>query len=201
VRVQPSGILFQCRIVGSLEASKESTDRNGCLSKWTGFRNELDPNKRRAFTKNEMGRQRKRRLKTFPKRCRACHTCVLACSMVHEQGHSSLEMGRLSIHRDLINNKVGMTTCRNCPDPRCMDDCPPGAISQNPEGLVIIDEEVCTACGNCQRNCPFDAIIHIRERETYQKCDLCIGRETGPLCVEVCPVNAIVLAGGNRRRP
>ena len=63
----------------------------------------------------------------------------------------------------------------------------------SPDGLVKIDEDLCISCGMCQTNCPHDAIIHVVDRDKYQKCDLCSGIESGPLCVEVCPVYAIVL--------
>jgi Fe-S-cluster-containing hydrogenase component 2 len=30
--------------------------------------------------------------------------------------------------------------------------------------------------------------------DRYLKCDLCTGRDGGPLCVEMCPVGALYLA-------
>ena len=139
-----------------------------------------------------MGKKRAGRLTVFQDRCRYCHACVLACSMVHEEGNVSFVKARLSVHREITDNKVTMTICRHCPRPKCMDDCPPGAMSLDGRGMVVIDESLCTACGNCRRNCPFEAIIHIRDRNKFQKCDLCDGRAGGPVCIDVCPVEAIV---------
>ena len=135
----------------------------------------------------------KMKLKTILKKCRYCQSCVLACSMVHEQGKSVLQKGRLSIHRGVADRKVVMTICRHCANPKCMDDCPSGAMSRDETGMVIIDEDICIACGNCKLNCPFGAIIYIEDRNKYQKCDLCINRKAGPACVEACPVGAIIL--------
>lgn len=133
------------------------------------------------------------RLKSIAENCRHCQVCALACSMFHEQGNTSLGKARLSIRWEIADNKVAISICRHCVDPKCLDDCPPGAMSRDEKGMVIIDEQICISCGKCKRHCPFEAIIHIEDRNKYQKCDLCMGRDEGPLCVEVCPVNAIVL--------
>ena len=135
----------------------------------------------------------KPKLVVIEKNCRYCQACMLACSMIHEQGNSSLEKARLSIKREISDNKVTITICRHCAQAKCLDDCPTSAISRTSTGIVIIDEQDCIACGNCQKNCPFEAIIYIKDRNKYQKCDLCLGREEGPLCVAICPVKAIIL--------
>lgn len=133
------------------------------------------------------------RLKAITKNCRHCQVCALACSMFHEQGNTSLGKARLSISWEIADNKVDIVICKHCVDPNCMGDCPPGAMSRDENGVVIIDEQICVACGNCKRKCPFGAIIHIEDRNKYQKCDLCMGRDKGPLCIEVCPVAAIII--------
>ena len=125
--------------------------------------------------------------------CRYCQACMLACSMIHEKGLSNPLKARLSVRRNLVDNKVEMTICMHCKNPKCMSDCPSDAIGRNKSGVVVIDEGKCTACGNCEANCPFGAIVFITDRDTYQKCDMCEGRESGPICVEVCPVQALIL--------
>lgn len=42
--------------------------------------------------------------------------------------------------------------------------CPSNAISQNPQGLPIIDDEKCTECGKCTRYCAFGAVEHHSEK-------------------------------------
>jgi len=37
--------------------------------------------------------------------------------------------------------------------------CPVGAISQNGNGLPVIDEEKCTEYGKCTRYCPMGAVM------------------------------------------
>ncbi len=134
-----------------------------------------------------------RALKIIEDACRHCQACMLACSMIHEQGNRSLAEARLYVEWQISNKKINLTVCRHCAKPLCMDDCPTEAMSLTPEGVVLINEQICCACGNCQRNCPFDAIIYIKNIDKYKKCDLCHGRKEGPVCVEICPVNAIIL--------
>jgi Fe-S-cluster-containing hydrogenase component 2 len=38
-----------------------------------------------------------------------------------------------------------------------MKDCPPDAIRRSPSGEVYITD-ACIGCGNCESNCPYDAI-------------------------------------------
>lgn len=140
----------------------------------------------------------KHRLQAFPQKCRYCQACTMACSMIHENGSSSLSKARLTVERAITDNMVTISICRHCDNPKCMSDCPTGAMSRDQEGIVLIDEKKCSGCGNCQKDCPFDAIVYIQERGVFQKCDLCYGRADGPICVEICPVNALALKSGDR---
>ena len=51
---------------------------------------------------------------------------------------------------------------------------------------VIIDKELCTGCGACVDECPFEALELVDDiAEVNEKCTLCSA------CVDVCPVEAI----------
>ncbi len=53
---------------------------------------------------------------------------------------------------------------------------------------IIIDDELCTGCGNCVDSCPFGAIELKNEKaKLLPNCNLC------GACVEACPVEAISL--------
>jgi MinD superfamily P-loop ATPase len=56
---------------------------------------------------------------------------------------------------------------------------------------AIVDEDVCIECGQCQKQCRFDAIVHDQQRETYfidhNACEGC------GVCKVICPVGAIHL--------
>jgi len=40
--------------------------------------------------------------------------------------------------------------CNHCDDPSCVDPCPSGATSQNDDGIVSVDPDICIR--ECQRN-------------------------------------------------
>jgi len=53
---------------------------------------------------------------------------------------------------------------------------------------IIIDDELCTGCGNCVDSCPFGAIELENDKvKVLPNCNLC------GACVEACPVEAITL--------
>ena len=120
--------------------------------------------------------------------------CVLACSL-HHTGQCGPALARLRVTRDPDRYAFAMHVCLHCSDPACMSACPVEAMELNSEGIVYIVEERCDACGSCQAACPYDAIVFHQERAVYLKCDLCRGRNGGPVCVDVCPTGALSLAG------
>jgi Fe-S-cluster-containing hydrogenase component 2 len=62
-------------------------------------------------------------------------------------------------------------------------------------GAKLIVVERCTGCGECARACPFNKNSSIvkfdQSRGVYVKCDLCLGRDGGPICVEICQMGAL----------
>jgi len=83
--------------------------------------------------------------------------------------------------------------CRHCDPPECMLACPADAVQLDDRGVALVDDEACTRCGTCEDACPHEAIFYNEVQDRYLKCDLCAGREEGPLCIEVCPVEALTL--------
>jgi len=84
--------------------------------------------------------------------CVGCDNCEKACAETH---------GGIS----RLDRKAGPTSvgihipgaCRHCEQPHCMKDCPPNAILRSQSGEVFITD-ACIGCGNCENNCPYDAI-------------------------------------------
>jgi electron transport protein HydN len=82
-----------------------------------------------------------------------------------------------------------------------MIGCPTGAITR-PLGTleVTIDKATCIGCGNCVRRCPWGNIHQMpydspslgQNINLAMKCDLCVGRDAGPACVQMCPHGAAV---------
>ncbi len=84
--------------------------------------------------------------------CVRCDYCEKACAETHD--------GVARLDRDAGPTYANIhvpISCRHCEQPHCMADCPPNALQRNPNGAVYVNE-TCIGCGNCARNCPYDAI-------------------------------------------
>lgn len=51
---------------------------------------------------------------------------------------------------------VDQTACAHCYEP-CFTHCPAGARSLDEAGSILVDVDLCIACGNCVRYCPNEA--------------------------------------------
>jgi CRP-like cAMP-binding protein/Fe-S-cluster-containing hydrogenase component 2 len=129
--------------------------------------------------------------------CTRCDECVRACADMHDGIPRFIREGVK------FRNFSVPTACYHCTDPVCMIGCPTGAISR-PLGTreVTINKDTCIGCGNCVRRCPWGNIQQVpwdpvpTDREIKgdlaSKCDLCVGREAGPACVQMCPHGAAI---------
>jgi carbon-monoxide dehydrogenase iron sulfur subunit len=95
--------------------------------------------------------------------------------------------------------------CRQCSSPGCYFACPlkdKAICIDGTTGTTYIDEDECTGCGICIDACPFDPprIKINAEKNIAFKCDLCKGRESGPICVEYCPFQALKFVSKDKRQ-
>ncbi|OKY79082.1 MAG: Fe-S-cluster-containing hydrogenase component 2, HycB [Candidatus Methanohalarchaeum thermophilum] len=134
-------------------------------------------------------------LEVHPEKCVGCEVCVLACSSYHENA-GSRELSRINVDVDPLEPEFfRQRVCWQCDSPECYYACPiEGAMYIDEEtGARCIDSEKCTGCGDCVEACPFNPSpikMDVDEKVAF-KCDLCKDREDGPICVEMCPRNAI----------
>lgn len=132
-----------------------------------------------------------------PDLCRGCKICEVACSAYHE-GVCSSYLSRIHVVAEDLNLNFPAQTCHQCDYPSCYFACPlrdKALCIDNATGVRYINEDKCTGCGICARACPFpDKPIWEKkagEKVKFFKCDLCKDRNGGPLCIEVCPRNAL----------
>ena len=120
-------------------------------------------------------------------RCSGCGKCLSACAEHFRDGIS-----RILLRKDQKGRFVPLT-CRQCPEPACMQGCMSGAISRNPEtGHLRYQAEHCAKCYMCVMNCPYGIPFPTRYRYVA-RCDFCDGEVSGPACVHVCSEKAIYL--------
>ncbi len=82
-----------------------------------------------------------------------------------------------------------------------MDACPSEAISKNENGIVLVEEKLCTGCKLCLTACPISALQFNIEKSIVEKCTLCphLVSDKGlePACVVACPTGALYFGETN----
>ena len=64
-------------------------------------------------------------------------------------------------------------------------------------GITKINADKCIGCKECAMACPFGVInMHYKTGKAF-KCDLCEGRDAGPVCADWCPNGAITFTSPN----
>lgn len=138
-----------------------------------------------------------------PELCVACGACSVACM---DQNDIQVQDGMQSFRRvyqvENYDEKgkahIGYysAACEHCDDAPCIDACPAGCLSKDPEtGFTILDNRACTGCGNCFRACPHE-VPRMDANGKMSKCNGCNERVKAglaPACVTVCPFNALSL--------
>ena len=108
------------------------------------------------------------------------------------------------------------TICMQCQNPPCVNVCPVGATWSTPEGIVLIDQNICIGCRICMAACPYERRFFAwgepaqpiealfveyspehqvpKKRGVVYKCDFCpemarAGRL--PMCAQACPQKAL----------
>jgi carbon-monoxide dehydrogenase iron sulfur subunit len=128
-----------------------------------------------------------------PSKCVGCNVCEYICALEKEGSFNPLRSRiRVSHLHPLVNVAV---VCRFCEDAPCVRACLRNALRQSLEnGVILIDEGKCDACGWCIRACPYGAMMFNPEKRVVMTCDLCGGE---PKCIDFCPEEALALVAEN----
>ncbi len=132
--------------------------------------------------------------------CTGCGTCELMCSLYHE-GVTGREFSRAEVVEHHFIDRIEFYICKQCLYPSCYFACPLRntalCVDEN-TGARYINEDECTGCGECIDACPLDPkrIKLNDQKEVAFKCDLCMDRADGPICVEYCNHGALKFVPG-----
>jgi Fe-S-cluster-containing dehydrogenase component len=131
-----------------------------------------------------------------PDICVGCAACTMMCALVHGNAVGPFSARSTLVLGGSTADNPGFNVCRHCASPSCYFACPlkdEALCIDDLTGARYINENECTGCENCLEACPFDPprIKFNEEKQVGYKCDLCIGREGGPICVTYCPVGAL----------
>jgi Fe-S-cluster-containing dehydrogenase component len=123
-----------------------------------------------------------KQIKVDVAKCTGCGQCVLTCSFKNV-GKFELAQSNIRVIQweDICLSVPHL--CQQCSDTPCIVSCPSEAIGVNPQtGAIVIDNDLCTQCYNCQYECRYQ-VIHIDLEGFPLTCDLCSGN---PKCVAAC---------------
>ena len=123
-------------------------------------------------------------------KCTTCMSCMVVCAERHT-GMSAPSRSRIRILVDLMGTDYTAEYCRQCKKAPCVAACPEEAIRFDERLRAwLVDESLCTGCGQCIEACPFNAMHLNPTTGMATKCDLCLGATR---CVEICPADALTV--------
>lgn len=114
-------------------------------------------------------------------RCDGCNACMTACAQV-KAGSSDIADSRIQIVADGKGFELAM--CRQCGDPKCVQNCPAAALAKDDAtGVIEWDDTKCVNCLLCTVGCAYGGIVYNPAAGHVVKCDMCGGN---PACVNAC---------------
>lgn len=129
--------------------------------------------------------------------CWGCRTCEVACKQEHNNNIKFIyvtETGPTKVEGNL-DFVYHVNVCQHCDDPPCVYACPEEAIAKRDDGIVILDQELCTGCRSCVQECPYGVIGFDEDKEKAFKCNMChhrVDKGLIPACADnVCLAHCV----------
>ncbi len=121
-------------------------------------------------------------------KCSGCRICEMVCSLYHEKDMINPRKSRIRVVASREKTAILPMVCYSCTDAQCVLSCPLNCISQDETGMIVVDKNICSGCGECEEVCPFGAIHLHPVSEMAITCDRCDGKF---LCVNYCPEDVL----------
>jgi Fe-S-cluster-containing hydrogenase component 2 len=146
--------------------------------------------------------QRSGRIEVDESLCLTCRECEVACSLYQEK-ECNPSLSRIRIeYDDFTPGLPSVIVCKQCDWPACLYACAhrwdePAIQVDERTGARYVDPTKCRGCGDCLRACPLTperSVIAFRAvggKRIFFKCNLCYDRAAGPVCVQICPGDAL----------
>ncbi len=129
--------------------------------------------------------------------CIHCKACEIACKN-ENQTPTGIQWRRVEKVAPELYLSI---SCNHCDSPECFRVCPERAFTKRKDGIVQIDEDLCTGCGLCVTACPYHAPQFNPETHKVSKCQMCYPRQDAglpPACVEACTTGALSIVDLNQ---
>jgi len=118
--------------------------------------------------------------------CDGCNACMTACAQA-KAGSDAIVNSRIQIVADGTTFELAL--CRQCGDPKCVENCPAAALAKNDAtGVIDWEETKCVDCLLCTVGCAYGGIVRNSRAGHVVKCDMCGG---DPACVKACDRGAL----------
>ncbi|MBW2285328.1 MAG: 4Fe-4S dicluster domain-containing protein [Deltaproteobacteria bacterium] len=126
-----------------------------------------------------------------PTACTGCRECEMVCSLVHF-GECNPDRSAIRVLRKEAHGLVAPLplVCQHCDRPACVPACPADALTRTESGLLAVDRDACTGCGECIEACPAGCIFQDVKSGEALACDLCGGE---PQCVPFCHAQCLTV--------
>jgi len=135
-------------------------------------------------------------------RCIGCEACSIACKIENNTTDFwiKVETQGGAVKDTPGGNFPNLTMdflpklCNHCEKPPCVDSCPEDALQKRDDGIVILDQELCSGCQACLTACPYNIIVFDENKNLAEKCNFCahrIDQGLDPFCVICCEGQAI----------